>query len=228
MINSNIWNNSVIDFTDLDGDGDIDCFICDANGNLFFYRNDFGVLPVELNSFSASLIAGRVKLIWSTETEVNNYGFEILRLVKNDNWTKIGFVLGSGNSNSPKSYYFTDDDVEYGKYSYRLKQIDNDGQFELSKIIEIDLGSPKAFNLYQNYPNPFNPLTEIIFEIPIECLTKIIIINVIGESEIIFNKLIAPGKHRVIFNGSNHSSGVYFYQIVAQGFISTKKMILKK
>ena len=47
--------------------------------------------------------------------------------------------------------------VSTGKYSYRLKQIDNDGQFEYSKTIEVDFGAPKKFELSQNYPNPFNP-----------------------------------------------------------------------
>ncbi len=44
-----------------------------------------------------------------------------------------------------------------GKYSYRLKQIDNDGQFEYSKTIEVDMNGVKKFELSQNYPNPFNP-----------------------------------------------------------------------
>ncbi len=60
-------------------------------------------LPVELTFFTASMSGTNVKLHWQTETEVNNYGFEVLRLYQNeDNWEKIGFVGGNGNSNSPK------------------------------------------------------------------------------------------------------------------------------
>ncbi len=118
-------------------------------------------VPVELSSFSASVIGSLVKLTWATATEVNNYGFEIERSKKLDargeTWEKIGFVNGNGNSNSPKSYSFVDKDMTAGKYSYRLKQIDNDGQFEYSKVIEVDFGAPKKFELSQNYPNPFNP-----------------------------------------------------------------------
>ena len=74
-------------------------------------------------------------------------------------WEKLGFVEGNGNSNSPKDYSFTDNNAQYGSYSYRLKQIDTDGQFEYSKIIEVDAGNiPDGFVLEQNYPNPFNPI----------------------------------------------------------------------
>ena len=50
-----------------------------------------------------------------------------------------------------------------GKISYRLKQIDTDGNFEYSKIIEVDLGALGKYELSQNYPNPFNPTTTIGF-----------------------------------------------------------------
>ena len=54
---------------------------------------------------------------------------------KQKTWAKIGFVNGSGNSNSPKQYSYTDNlNLSSGNYSYRLKQVDNDGQFEYSSI----------------------------------------------------------------------------------------------
>ncbi len=126
------------------------------------YFND--PLPVELTSFSAATIGSTIKLNWQTATEVNNYGFEVERRAlsaERQAWEKIGFVNGNGNSNSPKDYSFVDDKVSSGKYSYRLKQIDNDGQFEYSKTINVDFNGVKKFELSQNYPNPFNPTTTI-------------------------------------------------------------------
>ena len=82
-------------------------------------------LPVELTSFSASVIGNAVKLSWSTATEVNNYGFEVERASLSASplrvWEKIGFVNGNGNSNSPKSYSFEDKNVTAGKYSLQTK-----------------------------------------------------------------------------------------------------------
>ena len=131
----------------------------------------FKPLPVELSSFSAIVLENSVKLNWRTETEVSNYGFEIkLRdhtstLHRLTGLELLGFVEGHGNSNSPKDYSFIDQNVSGGKYSYRLKQIDTDGKFEYSKVIEVDLGSPAKFELSQNYPNPFNPITTITFSL---------------------------------------------------------------
>ena len=71
-------------------------------------------LPVELTSFTATINKNKVELNWKTVTEVNNYGFEIQRKINNsqlimNNWEKIGFVKGSGTSNSAKEYSYTDD-----------------------------------------------------------------------------------------------------------------------
>ncbi len=131
-------------------------------------------LPVELSSFTAKVLrSGGIKLDWRTKTEVSNYGFEVERSEinpkfenRNSQYTKIGFVEGHGKQNSPKDYTYTDNNAQYGSYAYRLKQIDTDGQFEYSNIIEVDAGNiPDGFVLEQNYPNPFNPITTIKFAI---------------------------------------------------------------
>ncbi|MBK7869016.1 MAG: hypothetical protein IPJ75_19575 [Ignavibacteriales bacterium] len=96
-------------------------------------------LPVELVSFTASVKNNTVNLNWETATEVDNYGFQIERKDKNSDWTKIGFIEGHFTSNSPKYYSFSDKPTGSSKYSYRLKQIDNDGKFEYSGIVEVDL-----------------------------------------------------------------------------------------
>ena len=137
-------------------------------------------LPVEIISFSANLIGSKIKLNWNTATEINNYGFEIERKTK-DNWQKIGFVQGNGNSNTPKEYSFTDNKLIGGsKFQYRLKQIDNDGQFEYSNIIEVKV-IPKEYLLSQNYPNPLNPSTTIKYSIPKSSQVSLKIFNTLGE-----------------------------------------------
>lgn len=190
-------------------------------------------LPVELNSFSASIIGTTVKLNWQTATEINNYGFEverkILKQVQNDNWEKIGFVNGNGNSNSPKDYSFVDTKVSSGKYSYRLKQIDNDGQFEYSKTIEVELGLPKKFELSQNYPNPFNPTTKISWQSPVSNWQTLKVYNILGkEVTTLVNEYREAGSYEINFDASNLSSGIYIYKLQVGEYTQTKKMTLIK
>ena len=85
---------------------------------------DLGALPVELTTFTASVSNSKVELNWQTAMELNNHGFEIERIIADEKWEKIGFVEGAGNSNSPKSYSFTDilTAVE-GLLRYRLSLI---------------------------------------------------------------------------------------------------------
>ena len=188
-----------------------------------------GPLPVELSSFSATISDNSIRLKWRTETEVNNYGFEIQRSTNNDNWDVLGFVEGHGNSNSPKEYSFTDGGITSGKYSYRLKQIDTDGNFEYSKTIEIDLGSPQVFKLSQNYPNPFNPSTTIEYTVSQKSPINLTIYNSLGEiiKELV-NEVKEPGVYTEEFDGQNLSSGTYIYRIQSEKFVSTKKMLLIK
>ena len=82
-------------------------------------------LPVELSSFAVNSIEGnKVSLSWETATEVNNYGFNIERQnivelgktskLSEDDWKSVGFISGSGNSNSPKKYSFVDELISGG------------------------------------------------------------------------------------------------------------------
>ena len=201
---------------------------------------DQSALPVELSSFSASTIGSNVKLSWQTATEVNNYGFEVERYAlsaERQAWEKIGFVNGNGNSNSPKSYTYEDKNITVGKYSYRLKQIDNDGQFEYSKTIEIDLGVPMKFELSQNYPNPFNPTTTIRFNLPEASLNpsqggtlvKLTVYNILGQQvAVLVNDILESGVHTINFDASELNSGMYIYKLEAGSFTQTRKMTLVK
>ena len=198
------------------------------------FGQDASALPVELSTFSGTIIGQNVKLNWATETEVNNYGFEIERMLDvkgqtSNSWEKIGFVNGSGNSNSSKNYSFVDNKIQGGKYSYRLKQIDNDGQFEYSNTIEVDIKVPLEFALNQNYPNPFNPSTKISFQITEVGFTSLKVFDVLGnEISTIVNEELQAGNYTFDFEAQDLTSGIYFYKLQSNSFVKTKKMILIK
>jgi len=163
---------------------------------------------------------------------VSNYGFEVQRAKSNIqilNWQILGFVEGQGNSNSPKEYTFIDDNIIAGKYSFRLKQIDNDGTYEYSKSISIDFGTPAKFDLEQNYPNPFNPSTTIKYSIIKTGKVKLAVYDILGREVLVLaDEVKESGFYEVNFDASYLSSGVYFYRLVTENYVSTKKMLLLK
>jgi outer membrane protein assembly factor BamB len=88
---------------------------------------------------------------------------------------------------------------------------------------------PSGYKLYQNYPNPFNPETNISFDLPRSSHVKLRIFDAIGrELSVLADENMNPGNHIVSWDASKYSSGVYFYEIQADGFRNIKKMILIK
>jgi hypothetical protein len=204
----------------------------DLNGNNFYVNGEIytGPLPVELVSFSARISETEIILNWLTATEVNNYGFEILRQAQDDEWDVLGFVEGHGNSNSPKEYSFIDSEVNSaGTYSYRLKQIDNDGSYEYSKTIKVNIGSPINFELNQNYPNPFNPSTTISFNLAESGKVILKIYNIMGEElTTLVEGFREAGIYSFNFIAEGYPSGMYLYSLSTNGYTETKKMLLMK
>ena len=192
------------------------------------------LLPVELASFTSSVSSNEVTLNWSTATETNNSGFDIersnVRSQTSNEWIKVGNVAGNGTSTVSNSYSFTDRNLTSGNYSYRLKQIDFNGNFEYFNLSnEVNVGIPSEFELSQNYPNPFNPSTNLEFGISELGFVSLKIYNTSGmEIATLVNEIKTAGYYSVNFNASSLSSGVYFYSISADNFTATKKMLLVK
>jgi hypothetical protein len=188
-------------------------------------------LPVELSAFTAKFKDNsKVDLNWVTKTEVSNYGFYVERSINDGEWNSLTFIEGHGNSNSPKEYSYSDKDLFAGgsKFQYRLKQVDTDGKFEYSDVVEVEI-LPTKFELSQNYPNPFNPSTTIQFSLPKATQLKINVYNMIGELvRTIADGNYDAGYHKVTLNAFDLPSGAYVYRIESADFVQVKKMVLIK
>jgi len=188
------------------------------------------ILPVELAGFVSTTNRNNVTLNWSTSKEINNQGFDIERQAGNSPlWIKSGTVQGNGTINEPKNYSFTER-VNSGKYNYRLKQTDYDGNLKYYYLnSEVEVGIPVSYNISQNYPNPFNPSTKIDLEIPHDGNVQILLYDISGrEVAKIVNEAKTAGYYSVIFNASDLSSGIYFYIIKAGEYQEAKRMMLVK
>ncbi len=201
-----------------------------------------GPLPVTMLYFNASSSPRDVKLNWATSVETNNSGFEVQRRnLGTDNnftdWKPVTFVRGNGTTNNESDYSYTDYKLSSGTYQYRLKQVDFNGNFEffnLNAPSNIVIGSPSAFDVFQNYPNPSNPSTKIDFQLPFAGRVSLKVYDVSGrEVATILDRHLESGYYTNVFDGTNTSSGVYFYRITAvsddgRSFSKTMKMIVVK
>lgn len=97
---------------------------------------------------------------------------------------------------------------------------------------EDDQVLPKEFALFQNYPNPFNPNTQISFNVPTAEFVTLKVYNLLGQDvKMLANKVMSPGKYTFEWNGTDllnndAASGVYFYELRGETFVSRKKMLL--
>lgn len=196
-------------------------------------------LPVELSLFTARYNGSVVRLRWRTETEINNYGFELERSNKTggqeDEWKKIAFIDGSGNSNTPHMYMYEDENIPAGNYRYRLKEIDNDGAFRYSEIVSVRVGTSLKMMLYQNYPNPFNPSTRINYTLARSGRAELKVYDLLGrEAAVLFQGVKHAGSYSVEFNSKRlikhftAAAGIYFCVLRSGGTVKSIKMILIK
>lgn len=189
-------------------------------------------VPVELASFSAFQSGYDVMLNWSTASETNNKGFAVeRRLQGEETWNEISFVNGHGTTTELQSYNYQDKlnnlNVN-GTISYRLRQVDFDGTYEYSSVVNVDFNNlPENFGLQQNYPNPFNPSTKINYSIASAVFVNISVYNLLGEkvAELV-NEMKEAGNYEVNFDASQLTSGIYLYKLEAGSFVQTNKMTL--
>lgn len=198
-------------------------------------------LPVELSAFTARMYDNAVLIQWTTESEKDSWGFNILKSEKHDGFyerVNAEMIKGAGTKTTRSFYQFVDSRVDMGStYYYKLEQVDVNGAKNYYGPINLTLTdnpgeTPSDFVLHANYPNPFNPETTISFELPQDEFITLEIYNIAGSK--IRTLLQAPykaGVHSAVWNGTNEngdkvSSGTYLYKFTAGSFVKNGKMML--
>jgi hypothetical protein len=166
-------------------------------------------LPVELVYFKGEHQNGKNILTWQTASEENNDGFYIEKSANGTDWETIGFVQGSGTTTDISNYEFTDNrtDVLVKRLYYRLKQVDYDGNFEYSNILNIEY---RTRNIeYRIFPNPVKDVLTIEINTP----TTIQIVNTYGQ--VLLEQHISNTEK---LNVSHLSNGIYFVKVGQQTY----------
>jgi hypothetical protein len=176
-------------------------------------------VPVELTSFTAQYVGSTTLLNWTTATELNNLGFDVQRSTAGNEFVTIGFVLGKGTTTEVQNYSYVDKTTTPNiNYAYRLKQIDFNGSYSYSEVVNLGESNPFNFELLQNYPNPFNPATTISIGLPVKSDVTLDVYNIVGERVLsLYNGELAAGNYNYTVDASNLTSGIYIYVLNAVG-----------
>ncbi|MDH3252456.1 MAG: spondin domain-containing protein [Ignavibacteria bacterium] len=197
-------------------------------------------VPVQLSEFTGVVLGnGNVRVDWTTLSETNIFGFEVQKsTMPSANFQTISnsFIAGHGTTTVPHMYSFADVTASPGTWYYRLKQIDLDGSITYSSAIVPSATTgvrersvPSIFALRQNFPNPFNPSTTITYDIPRTVAVTLRVFNAIGQQVgTLVNEVQEAGTYSVLFENPDLVSGMYFYQLRAGEFVSTRRLIVLK
>jgi hypothetical protein len=165
-----------------------------------------GVLPVKLVSFSAVPKDGTVKLNWATDSEIGTEWFIIEQSIDGKTWTAKGKVKASGNSVSNLNYSWVDNNPTDGVSYYRLKMVDTDNKYELSKVASVNITSVASL---KSYPNP--AISVLNIELPAKIETaKLRLTSADGKLVKMIN---VSHSNLVRLNVDDLSRGIYFITI---------------
>ncbi|MFN6945028.1 MAG: glycoside hydrolase family 9 protein [Cytophagaceae bacterium] len=186
------------------------------------------VTPVEFVSFTGRFISNtEVKLEWKTAMEINNDRFEVLRSVDGSNFDIVGTVSGVGNSSSLVSYGYVDQvPVNDDRYYYKLRQIDGDGGFSYSTVVEVNRD---LINFIRIYPNPVADNVHFGINSSVEGPATIEIISVTGSVVRKENVQLKQGVNDFNVHTTGLSTGIYSVRVMtSDGKFAVNKSFVKE
>jgi hypothetical protein len=183
----------------------------------FIVTDSTSAIPVELSSFTAIPSDAGILLCWTTETEVDNFGFEVQRRPETQReWNVLGFVPGHGSTTMRHDYRYLDAELPVVPTRYRLRQVDSDGSATVSHDILLSgMVAQSGFTVLPNYPNPFNPATTLSWYLPAASAVWIEVYNEVGQ-RIMTSRLGEQfaGRHFHRWTAPDHiGAGIYHYRV---------------
>ena len=185
----------------------------------------FSSLPVELTDFRAVLQKDNtVLLLWQTESETINKGFDIEHSTDGTDWNQLGFVEGHGTTTDAQLYSFTDIQPVPGLNYYRLKQVDFNGQFEYSSITSVDLQEADRLSGLVVYPNPIRH-SRLTIHFPYELETESAISLHSPSGQLV--KQLQSNSQTEMLDISGMSAGIYSLKITNGQEVVFEKVVIQ-
>ncbi len=181
-------------------------------------------LPVRLLTFEGYNIDGYNHLIWQTASEIDNAGFDIERLSPSNEFEKIGFVKGNGNSNALVEYIYDDKKAPHGISYYRLKQKDVDGKFTYSEIVSIYSGGKQETDI-SVYPMPVLDLAHISIHSGENTTGTMTITSIIGATMYEGPIELEEGGVTLSIDMRSYAAGQYFVRVNTGALTKTLQIV---
>lgn len=219
--------------------------LCEANtpqltgrsgfiGNMGFFATaqsqDITLLPIELLFISAKPVENAVLIEWATLQELDNYGFDVFRAEEDGEFIKIGFVASKRQGETRQDYNLLDVEVRPNvTYYYKLKQIDNNGDFKFTRVVSARLSDSDFTGEQTNtlYPNPTDDEFTLYLggkEFVRGMDVEITLINSIGE--VLERRTINTSiNNRFTFRMAKYPNGMYLLRIVSETSSTVMKVI---
>jgi hypothetical protein len=184
-------------------------------------------LPVEFLYFSGEVLTSRNELRWATASEVNNSHFEVERSRDLDSWEVITIIPVMGNVYGETEYLINDPNRPFGVAYYRLKQVDNNGEFSYSDIVSLDY--TESVELLSLYPNPTRTNINVSVQSQESIDATFSIFELTGRKVMDFLLPLEAGVNLFTFDISSLMPGLYTIQILddEQNSLVTEKMFKK-
>jgi len=201
------------------------------NGTPIFVDNveliKTAALPVQLVDFQANQEDKSIMLHWTTESEVNNAGFEVQRSTDGVHFESLDFVEGNINSLSKIHYEFRDVEIYNDtRYYYRLKQLDLDGRMEYSGIVSAEYKG-KSVDGIKIFPNPADNYINLVLDTKDKSTISIQLFSALGEQVRTSSDILYPDSNFIQLDLSGLAKGVYFLRIKGDNYDKTERILVE-
>ncbi len=184
-------------------------------------------LPVELTSFEAIQDNDDVILKWTTASETNSAGFDV-QFEEGSSWITDSFVAGAGTTSRSTSYEYRVSNVRTGKNRFRLRQVDVDGTYDYSSVVEVFVDLPGKVFVTEAYPNPFSSSATMSLGVSTSQFVRVVMYDISGREVAVpfAGHLEADRVVDIQIDSRGLPAGVYMIHVDGESVKETRRVVL--